>query len=84
MLAADEKLFIVTAEGSILAFAAPAAGDATKHVAAEAPPPPADEWTETSRGHPGTPRAFATATPWCWGSTAAVWSKNLCGSRPCT
>ena len=46
MLAADDKLFIVTAEGSILAFAAPAAGEATKHVATDAPPPAADEWTE--------------------------------------
>ena len=49
MLAADGKLFIVTAEGSILAFAAPAAGDATKHVASEVPSPSADEWTEKAK-----------------------------------
>lgn len=46
MLAADEKLFVVTAEGSILAFAAPRAGDVARHVAAEVPPPAADEWTQ--------------------------------------
>jgi outer membrane protein assembly factor BamB len=45
MLAADDKLFLVTAEGRILAFAAPAAGEVTGHVAAEVPPPAADEWT---------------------------------------
>ena len=45
MLAADEKLFVVTAEGSILAFAAPAAGEPRTHVAPALPPPPADAWT---------------------------------------
>lgn len=49
MLAADEKLFIVTAEGSILAFAAPKAGDAIEHVASQVPPPPADEWTASAK-----------------------------------
>jgi outer membrane protein assembly factor BamB len=45
MLAADRKLFVVTAEGTILAFAAPAADSVTRHVAADAPLPPADDWT---------------------------------------
>jgi len=45
MLAADEKLFIVTAEGRILAFAASEAGEVTDHVAADAAPPAADAWT---------------------------------------
>ena len=45
MLAADNKLFIVTAEGSILAFAAEAAGDVKKHAATAFPPPAADTWT---------------------------------------
>jgi hypothetical protein len=46
MLAADEKLFIVTAEGSILAFAAPQPGEATMHTVPNAPAPAADQWTE--------------------------------------
>ncbi|MFO7901668.1 MAG: PQQ-binding-like beta-propeller repeat protein [Pirellulaceae bacterium] len=46
MLAADEKLFIVTTEGSILAFAAPRPGEATTHTASRAPVPDADKWTE--------------------------------------
>jgi len=46
MLAAADKLFVVTAEGSILAFAAPTAGDATRHVASEVAPLVADEWTQ--------------------------------------
>jgi len=48
MLAADEKLFIVTAEGSILAFAAPqpGAGEPKRHTAPEAAPPAADAWTQ--------------------------------------
>ena len=45
MLAAGGKLFVVTAEGSILAFAAPQPGEAALHTVTEAPPPPADEWT---------------------------------------
>ncbi len=45
MLAADDKLFIVTDGGRILAFAAPAAGEPTRHVATEAPPTPEDAWT---------------------------------------
>ena len=46
MLAADEKLFIVTAEGSILAFAAPQTGEATAHTStASNVAPPADQWT---------------------------------------
>jgi len=46
MLAADQKLFIVTAEGSILAFAAPQPGDATTHTMSNTPPSAADTWTE--------------------------------------
>ncbi len=45
MLAADSKLFVVTAEGAILAFATPADADVTNHVMTEAPLPAADEWT---------------------------------------
>jgi len=45
MLAADERLFIVTAEGTILAFAAGAAGDVTRHEATPDLPPSADKWT---------------------------------------
>ena len=45
MLAADDKLFIVTTEGSILAFAAPQPGEAATHVVSDSPPPAADEWT---------------------------------------
>lgn len=48
MLAADDKLFVVTAEGSICAFAAPQAGEAATHALAQAPPPEADMWTEQS------------------------------------
>ncbi len=46
MLAADEKLFIVTAEGSILAFAAPQPGEATTHRVSNTPSLAADKWTE--------------------------------------
>ncbi|MDY0166136.1 MAG: PQQ-binding-like beta-propeller repeat protein [Thermoguttaceae bacterium] len=45
MLAADSKLFVVTAEGAILAFAAPANADVTSHVVADPPLPAADAWT---------------------------------------
>ena len=55
LLAADDKLFVVTAAGTILAFAAadPNAadrGEPIRHIAAEAPPPAADLWTERARG----------------------------------
>ncbi|MBN2476323.1 MAG: PQQ-binding-like beta-propeller repeat protein [Pirellulales bacterium] len=46
MLAADEKLFIVTAEGSILAFASGQSGEATTRTVSNTPPSAADEWTE--------------------------------------
>ena len=46
MLAADEKLFIATAEGSILAFSAPQPGEATTHTVPKSSPPAADTWTE--------------------------------------
>jgi hypothetical protein len=46
MLAADEKLFIVTAEGNILAFAAAQDRDSVTHTASIAPPAIPDEWTE--------------------------------------
>ena len=45
MLAADEKLFIVTAKGSILAFAPGQPGEATAHTVANTPAPAADKWT---------------------------------------
>jgi outer membrane protein assembly factor BamB len=46
MLAADDKLFVVTNEGSILAFAAPRPGGPTTHTVTRARPPAADQWTE--------------------------------------
>lgn len=46
MLAAADKLFIVTAEGGILAFGAPGPGGVTRHAVPEAALPSADEWTE--------------------------------------
>ncbi len=46
MLAADEKLFVVTDEGSILAFAASMAAEATTHTESVAATPAADTWTE--------------------------------------
>ncbi len=46
MLAADDKLFIVTTEGSILAFATPRPGDATVHTVSTTSPTAADQWTE--------------------------------------
>jgi len=46
MLAADQKLFIVTAEGSILAFASPQPGEATTHTVSHTPPAAADGWTQ--------------------------------------
>ncbi|MCY2995535.1 MAG: PQQ-binding-like beta-propeller repeat protein [Planctomycetota bacterium] len=49
MLAADEKLFIVTAQGSLHAFAAPQSGEAITHVATEVPPPAPDKWTERAK-----------------------------------
>jgi len=45
LLAADEKLFIVTAEGSILAFATSPAQVATTHAVSDAPAPGTGEWT---------------------------------------
>ena len=49
MLAAHEKLFIVTAEGSILAFAAPQSGNATTHTVSNAAPSATDLWTEKAK-----------------------------------
>ena len=49
MLAADEKLFIVTTEGSILAFAAPQPGETTTHTVSNSPPSAADKWTEHAK-----------------------------------
>ncbi len=46
MLAADEKLFIVTTEGSLLAFASGQSDEATTHTVANTDPPTADEWSE--------------------------------------
>ena len=49
MLAADEKLFVVTTEGSILAFAAPQPGEATTHTVSDTSPSAADKWTEKAK-----------------------------------
>jgi outer membrane protein assembly factor BamB len=45
MLAADEKLFIVTTEGNILAMGAPRPAEVTRHSVPQAPASTADEWT---------------------------------------
>ena len=45
MLAADDRLFVVTVEGSILAFAAPRVGEATSHEVTKVPPSAPDRWT---------------------------------------
>jgi hypothetical protein len=45
MLAADGKLFIATAEGSILAFGTPQSGEPVAHVAPVSEPSAEDEWT---------------------------------------
>ncbi len=44
MLAADEKLFVVTTEGTILAFGQP--DEVVHHEHTLSSPPPADSWTE--------------------------------------
>jgi len=49
MLAADEKLFVVTAEGSILAFAATGPGEPTTHTSTNASASAADQWTENAK-----------------------------------
>lgn len=49
MLAADNKLFVVTAEGTILAFAGPQAVPATAHEVTIASPSAADRWTRKAR-----------------------------------
>lgn len=46
MLAADDKLFVVSVEGRIFAFGAPATTEVPRHVATETPPPAADDWTK--------------------------------------
>ncbi|MFW5693107.1 MAG: PQQ-binding-like beta-propeller repeat protein, partial [Thermoguttaceae bacterium] len=46
MLAAGGKLFVVTAEGTVLAFGAPRAGEVVRHPTADAPSPPTDAWTQ--------------------------------------
>ncbi|MHB8866962.1 MAG: outer membrane protein assembly factor BamB family protein [Pirellulaceae bacterium] len=48
LLAADEKLFIVTAEGKILAFAAPQPVEAIAHTLSHTATPAADRWNETA------------------------------------
>ena len=45
MLAADGKLFVVTAEGSILCFAAGEGGDATVHSTVHTASARPDDWT---------------------------------------
>lgn len=49
MLAADDKLFIVTAEGRMLAFAAPQPGDVKTHSVSSEAPTAADAWTEQAK-----------------------------------
>jgi len=49
MLAADDKLFVVTAEGSIQTFAAPQPVEATTQKVTNAPPSAADQWTEKAK-----------------------------------
>lgn len=45
MLAAADKLFVVTLEGSILAFGSPQSGAAATHAAPPTPAPAVDQWT---------------------------------------
>ncbi|MGI6416023.1 MAG: PQQ-binding-like beta-propeller repeat protein [Thermoguttaceae bacterium] len=45
MLAANGRLFVVTAEGSILAFGAPQTGEPVMHVTSVSAPSAVDEWT---------------------------------------
>jgi len=66
MLAAAGKLFIVTAEGRILAYGASASGKPTDHKVRPAPPTAADKWTASRRasrsyGCTGRPRPRAWA-----------------------
>lgn len=49
MLAADDKLFIVTVEGSILAYTAPKSSTTITHTVSEAPPATKDAWTEKAK-----------------------------------
>lgn len=49
MLAADDKLFVITADGAILAFAAGAQDGVTRHVDVAAPVPVEDEWTAQAK-----------------------------------
>jgi len=49
MLAADDKLFVVTAEGSILMFAAPKAVEATTHQVTNASSSATDDWTSKAK-----------------------------------
>lgn len=49
MLAADNKLFVVTGEGSILTFAAPQAVEATAHEVTKASPSATDQWTSKAK-----------------------------------
>lgn len=49
MLAADEKLFVVTDEGSILAFSAGQARGVVAHTVSHDSPSPADPWTDRAK-----------------------------------
>ncbi len=49
MLAADEKLFVVTDKGSILAFSAKQAGKPVVHTGSVSPTLEPDEWTERAK-----------------------------------
>lgn len=49
MLAADDKLFVVTREGSILAFSASHPGQPKSHTVTKTPPSAADAWTDKAK-----------------------------------
>ena len=84
MLAADEKLFVVTAEGSILAFAARQPGEVTTHAVSDARASAADEWTERAKailgGH-GRPRRLR---PGAGDRPRPPGRGTASGSRTCT
>lgn len=49
MIAADDKLFVVTVEGKILAFAGGPATEVVKHEISRTPPSPPDKWTAQAK-----------------------------------
>jgi hypothetical protein len=86
MLAANGRLFVVTVEGQILAFAGGQSqpGQVTTHAA-----PPVASAANPMRGPHEPPRSCkrqrcATGTLWCWASTADAWSRNWSVNPICT